>query len=93
DEPDMRIVEFCKGADYMVYDATYTDSEFPRFCDFGHSTWQEGLRLAQMAKVDGYCMFHHRPSRSDIALDSILEEARAIFPDTDAAYEGMVVRL
>jgi ribonuclease Z len=92
-EHDMRIVEFCKGTQYMVYDATYTDSEFDRFRDFGHSTWQEGMRLAQMAKAERYCLFHHRPSRSDNALDAIVDEARETFPATDAAYEGMVVQI
>ena len=92
-EHDMRIVEFCRDTDYMVYDATYTDSEFPRFADFGHSTWQEGMRLAKLAKADRYCLFHHRPSRSDSSLDAILDKAREDFPNTDAAYEGMVVKL
>ncbi len=92
-EPDAGIVNLCRDTDYMVYDATYTDNEFPRYSSFGHSTWQEGLRLAQMAKAKRYCLFHHRPSRSDVALDAIVDEARETFPATDAAYEGMVVRL
>ncbi|MDA8870445.1 MBL fold metallo-hydrolase [Rhizobiaceae bacterium] len=92
-EPNMELVEFCRGAECMAYDATYTDGEFSRYADFGHSTWQEGMRLAKLAGVKRYLMFHHRPSRTDSALDDIVEACRAEFTMSDAAREGMVVEL
>ncbi|MEO2006583.1 MAG: TIM barrel protein, partial [Candidatus Poribacteria bacterium] len=38
-----------EGADLVVYDSTYTDEEFPKFVNWGHSTWQEGVRLCDAA--------------------------------------------
>lgn len=92
-EPDMRIVEICRETDLMIYDGTYTDAEFPDFWNFGHSTWEEGVRLAKMADAKRYCIFHHRPSRSDRAMDRIADECRKKFRRSWAAREGQVIKL
>ncbi len=93
DKPDAGIIEFTAGADLMIYDATYTDSEFPMFWNFGHSTWEEGARLAKAAGVKRYCMFHHRPSRTDEALDEIRNQCKDVFRRSWAAYEGLVIKV
>ena len=90
---DAPLVEFVRGADLMIYDATYTDKEFPIFASFGHSTWEEGIRICQAADVKRYCIFHHRPSRTDKAIDKILEKAKKRFKRSYAAYEGLVIKL
>ena len=87
-KPDLTILAFIEGVDTMIYDATYTDAEFPRFWNFGHSTWEEGVRLAEAAGVRHYIPFHHRPSRSDDELDGLERAARASFPATTFAREG-----
>lgn len=92
-EPDMRIVEFCRDTDLMIYDGTYTDEEFPTFWNFGHSTWEEGVRLAKMAGAKRYAIFHHRPSRTDRALASIERKCRNVFKRSWAASEGQVIKL
>ena len=38
---DQTIVDFVRDADIMIYDATYTEAEYPAHKDWGHSTWQE----------------------------------------------------
>ena len=32
---------------------------------WGHSTWQEGVRLANAAEVKRFGIFHHEPERTD----------------------------
>ncbi len=86
---DAALVDFVSGADMMIYDSTYTDAEFPRFSDFGHSTWQEGMRIADAAGVGRLVIFHHDPSHDDAFMDSIAAEAEAARPGTIVAREGM----
>lgn len=90
---DEEVVDFVRNADLMIYDATYTDAEFPKFANFGHSTWQHGIRICKQAGVKRYSPFHHRPSRSDKALDKIGEQAKRKFKSTYVAREGLVIRL
>ncbi|MDD9908964.1 MAG: MBL fold metallo-hydrolase [Ahrensia sp.] len=92
-EPDLRIPDFCRDTDLMIYDGTYTDAEFPTFWNFGHSTWEEGVRLAKLANAKRYMIFHHRPSRDDKALAAIERDCRKEFRRSWAAREGQVIKL
>ena len=87
-KPDLTILALVQGVDAMIYDATYTDAEFPQFWNFGHSTWEEGARIAQAAGVGHYLPFHHRPSRTDGELDRLEEKARRTIERTTFAREG-----
>lgn len=93
DQPDERLIEFVRDADLMIYDATYTDAEFPQFWNFGHSTWEEGVRISKAANVKRYCIFHHRPSRTDKALDVISDHCKKQFRRSRVAREGMVIKV
>ncbi len=89
--PDRNILGLIQGADLVIYDATYTDDEYPTYAGFGHSTWQEGVRLADAAAVKTLVIFHHEPSHDDDRMDAIAAEAEAMRPGTVVAREGMVL--
>ena len=76
----------------MIYDCSYTDEEYPRFKGWGHSTWQEGARLCDLANVGTLVIFHHDPAHDDEFMDRVGEEAKALRPGTIVAREGDIVR-
>lgn len=90
--PDPVVVELCRDADVMIYDATYTDAEYPSYRGWGHSTWQEGLKLANAAGVKQFVVFHHDPSHSDAFMDSIARDVAEAKAGSVVAREGMVLR-
>lgn len=87
------IVELVRGADVMVYDSTYTDEEYPAHVSWGHSTWQEGVRIAEAADVRTLVVFHHDPSHDDETMDRIAADAARARPGTLTAREGMLLEL
>lgn len=89
--PDQNILGLIQGADLVIYDSTYTDDEYPAYAGFGHSTWQEGVRLADAAGVKTLVIFHHEPTHDDARMDAIAAEAEAMRPGTVVAREGMVL--
>jgi phosphoribosyl 1,2-cyclic phosphodiesterase len=89
---DRTIVDLARGADIMIYDATYTDQEYPKFQGWGHSTWQEGARVADAAGVRTYVIFHHDPGHGDDFMDGVAAEAARARPGTLVAREGMTLR-
>lgn len=91
DRIDERVVDLVRGADLMIYDGTYTDQEYPRFKGWGHSTWQQGIAVANAADVKTYVIFHHDPSHDDAFMDKIQAEAEAARPGTLVAREGMTL--
>lgn len=92
DRLDPSILALIEGADLMIYDATYTDSEYPRYAGWGHSTWQEGLRLCNAARVKTYVVFHHDPGHDDAFMDGVAKEVEALRPGSKVAREGMVLK-
>jgi phosphoribosyl 1,2-cyclic phosphodiesterase len=79
----------CQDAGVLIYDAMLTDAEFPSRVDWGHSTWRQGVRLANASSVRKLVLFHHAPSRDDRAVAALAAEAAALRPGTIAAREGL----
>jgi phosphoribosyl 1,2-cyclic phosphodiesterase len=86
---DEGVVAAAKDADVLIYDAQFTPEEYPSHKGWGHSTWSEGVRVAEAAGVKRLVLFHHDPAHSDEEMGRILEAARARFPETLLAIEGM----
>ena len=80
-----------EGADYVIYDSSYTDQEFSDYVSWGHSTWQEGARLCDAAGVGTLVLFHHDPSHDDDFMDRVADEAAKKRPGTIVAREGMTL--
>lgn len=90
-ELDRNILGLIEGADIFIYDSTYTEAEYPKFKGWGHSTWQEGVRLAEAAKVRLYIVFHHAPEHTDDMMDDIASAVRRRWPASAVAHEGMIL--
>lgn len=91
-EPDQTILALIDGADIVVYDCMYTDEEYAQRVGWGHSTWQEGARLCEMAGVKTFVVFHHDPDHDDAFLDRVGEELDRLHPGWLVAREGLVLR-
>jgi phosphoribosyl 1,2-cyclic phosphodiesterase len=88
---DAAVAAFVAGADVMVYDAMYDDTDYPKRLGWGHSTWQEGLALAARAGVRRTALFHHDLLCSDDDLDRLSARVKAIDPGALVAAEGLVL--
>jgi phosphoribosyl 1,2-cyclic phosphodiesterase len=90
---DRNVLRLVDRADAMIYDSTYTDEEYPAHKNWGHSTWQEGVRLANAAGVKTLVLFHHDPDHDDSFMDQVASDAANARPGTIVAHEGLVLRL
>lgn len=97
DKLDPSALSLAHQADVMIYDATYTDAEYYSTAQskvgWGHSTWQEAVKLAEIAQVKHLILFHHDPTHDDEFLDEIGQLAQQVFPNTTVAHEGLVLSL
>ena len=86
---DELLLEIARDADCLIYDAMYTREEYGgRATGWGHSTWNDGVRIAGAADVKHLYLFHHEPDRDDAAVDAIEAAARSAFGHCAAAREG-----
>ncbi|MEW5900477.1 MAG: MBL fold metallo-hydrolase [Acidobacteriota bacterium] len=90
---DERLASFIREADYFIYDALFTPEEYVKRQGWGHSTWQEGVKLARRAGVKNLILSHFNPDHEDGRIDEMVELARREFPRAAAAREGLCLRM
>lgn len=94
-----EFVSFCRQADLLIHDAQYLPEEMPLHRGWGHSTYEEVVRLALEAEVKNLLFTHHDPGRSDAQVRQIVKQARKLAAASgrvlpiDAAREGSVITL
>ena len=91
-ELDNNVIELIGGSQLVIYDSTYTEEEYPRYRGWGHSTWNEGVKLCNAAGAGTLIAFHHDPDHSDADLDRIAEDMERARPGSLVAHEGLVLR-
>jgi ribonuclease BN (tRNA processing enzyme) len=87
--------ELADGVDLLIHDAQYTTPEFAAKSTWGHCTIEYALWLAQHCHVGTLALFHHDPTRTDVALDEVARCALAAADERGfeafVAYEGLTV--
>ncbi|GJQ20112.1 MAG: MBL fold metallo-hydrolase [Bacteroidia bacterium] len=76
DDPNQRVFDFCKDADLLIHDATYTPEEYIDRVGWGHSHYLFTLRVAAEANVKRLYLFHHDQNHSDDKVDDILKKCK-----------------
>jgi phosphoribosyl 1,2-cyclic phosphodiesterase len=90
---DDGLLSLARGADLMIFDCTYLEAEKAARVGWGHSTWNDGVRLANEAGAAPLCLFHHDPSHDDTFMDDLTAQASAARPGTIAARDGLTITL
>jgi phosphoribosyl 1,2-cyclic phosphodiesterase len=90
------IVGLCQGADLLLHDCQYFESEYPEHRAWGHSTARMAVKLAQDAGVSQLMTFHHDPSHTDEQVEAVAEEGRLHAGDSCdilIGREGQVIQI
>ena len=97
DRLDENVLFLARNADVLIYDATYSDeqyySEKTSKVGWGHSTWQEAVKVAKAANVKRLVIFHHDPLHNDDFMDKTGEQVAEQFPNSLIAREGLSIQL
>jgi phosphoribosyl 1,2-cyclic phosphodiesterase len=97
DRLDENVLFLARNADVLIYDATYTNEEYysekTSKVGWGHSTWQEAVKVAKAANVKRLVIFHHDPLHNDDSMDKTGEQVAEQFPNSLIAREGLSIQL
>lgn len=90
DRRDPNVMELVRDADIMIYDSTYSDEQYAQSKKgWGHSTWQEAIRIGKEANVAKTIIYHHDPDHTDRIMTMIENQVTAAWDKAIVAREGM----
>ncbi|MGN0187839.1 MAG: ribonuclease Z [Paludibacteraceae bacterium] len=86
-----KIVSYLHNIDCLYHEATFLTADAARAKATLHSTAAQAATIARQAQVGRLVIGHYSARHRDIA--PYLDEARAIFPDTIAATDGLKIEI
>ncbi len=91
DKSFRALVEFCKGSDLTVYDASYINAEYESMKGFGHSTCEKAVEFQNKSESKRVLLSHIHYTREDaeiLKIEKNIKNKNCFF-----AREGFVLEL
>lgn len=88
---EMAFLALCRmprPADLLIIDAHFSEADAHAFAGWGHSCWEDGVRIAQAAGIPQVLLGHHAPEADDEKLHAVERQAQERMPGAMLARAG-----
>ncbi len=87
--PSKALARFFSGCDLLIFDSTFSGKDAEKAVERKHSTSVEAAELARDAKARKLVLTHFSARYTSVA--SLVKEARRVFPNAQAASDGLAI--
>ncbi|MBU0561035.1 MAG: MBL fold metallo-hydrolase [Bacteroidetes bacterium] len=71
-----KLIDFCKGTDYLIHDSMYLYEDFKNRIGWGHSNNKSLSLFSILADVKNLILFHYEPDYNDDILDKMVDQTK-----------------
>ena len=79
--------------DLLIFDAHFLPEEYETYRNWGHSTWEDAIAVAEQCQARQLWLAHHAPQRTDDELDALNVALRERHPAAQYVRAGTVATL
>lgn len=91
------LAAFCENTDVVILDATYLPEDYIPRKNWGHSTYEAGLLLAEKSRCKRMVLSHHFHIYTDEILDTVEKRVKSAAGGIDCefftAFDGMLLKI
>lgn len=80
-----KFAGFAQGATLLIHDASFTEDDYERNKNQGHSSFASAIEAAARAEVQDLVLFHHNAVYPDDVLDGVLSSAQQKVKEKEVA--------
>jgi ribonuclease Z len=91
--PSPNIAEFVKDSDLLICEGMFTEELIESATEKRHLTAGQAAEIALEGKVKSMGLIHYSPRYTKRELNQLLEEARAIFPNSFLTTDRQLIKL
>lgn len=97
--PSKEVVEFCRAADLLIHDCTFSPEDKEKHRDRGLASIAEAVQVGQAAQIKQLAMFHYDQDYTDEFVDALAERTQNLMTKSGArqaviaAREGLTIEL
>jgi phosphoribosyl 1,2-cyclic phosphodiesterase len=81
--------EFSKNCDLLIHDCEYSDKDYLKRKEWGHSSVSQVAELAKISNVKKLGLFHHNQDKTDKDVDNIVKSVKNLLKDSDTQVFGV----
>jgi len=81
--------DFSKNCDLLIHDCEYTDNDYLKRKEWGHSSVSQVVKLAKLSKVKKLGLFHHNQDKTDKDVDLLVNSVKNQLQSTDIEVFGV----
>ena len=76
----------------MIHDCQYNEEDRSSRTGWGHSFFEDLIKVSELSRVKHLVLFHHDPERSDVELEALQSKVNNMYKNKEISFKCTVAK-